>query len=515
LRGTSLVIQHPGHDGSIAHDHGAGHGSDHFHDATGAAVWFADHVEMTTIGIDIGSSTSHFMFARVHMQRTSTALTSRFIVVEREMLWRSAIVLTPYRPDGTIDAERLAAFFDEGYLEAGIAKSTVDSGAIILTGEALKRENARAIADLFSAEAGKFVCALAGHHLECVFGAHGSGAVALSAREHATVLNVDIGGGTSKFTLISDGEIVASVAIAVGARLLVIDREDRIVRLEAAANTVAQDASAPLVLGDKLRSDARSVIVSRMAGVVAGVIERRAPDELSRELLLTDWWSERARDITIDAITFSGGVAEYIYGRESDEFGDLGKLLAREVRGVLGDRIVVRDPGAGIRATVIGAGQFSVQVSGNTILIVNPDELPLRNVPVLVCRFPVDDEIDPAAVARVVRDAHVQADVDEGSAPVALAFHWHGLPSHARFHALGCGIAAGLPKTLAAGFPIVLLVDGDVGRTFGQVFHSEVAPGANVISIDAIQIEAFDYVDIGRPIEPADVVPVVIKSLLF
>ncbi len=509
------MIHHPGHDGFIPHDHGKGHGHDHYHDATGAAVWLADHVELTTIGIDVGSSTSHFMFARVHMQRTSVALTSRFVVVEREMIWRSPIALTPYQPDGSIDAQQLAMFFDAGYREAGIARSAVDSGAIILTGEALKRNNARAIADLFSADAGKFVCALAGHHLECVFGAHGSGAVALSAREHSTVLNVDIGGGTTKCTLIRDGAIVASVAIAVGARLLVTDRNDTIVRLEGPAGAVARQVAVPVALGAELRSPERSAIVARMAEVVAGVIERGSPGPLSRELLLTEWWPGDARDIAVDALTFSGGVAEYIYGRESGDFGDLGKPLALAVRGALGDRIAVRDPGQGIRATVIGAGQFSVQVSGNTILIAHPDELPLRNVPVLVCRFPLTATIEPAEVARVVHEAHVQADIDEGSGAIALAFRWHGLPAHARFHALARGIAAGLPKTLAAGFPIVLLVDGDVGRTLGHVLYAEVAPGANVIAIDAIHIEAFDYVDIGRPIEPADVVPVVIKSLLF
>src|ERR1700746_2617988 len=181
----------------------------------------ADNVELTTVGIDIGSSTSHLMFARVHLQRLSTALSSRFVVVERKILWQSPILLTPYRPDYTIDVDDLAGFIGGCYAYAGIEREKVDSGAVILTGEALKRRNARAIADLFAEESGKFVCASAGHHLEALMAAHGSGAEALSRREHCVVLNVDIGGGTSKLALIQDGEVLATAAIAVGGRLLV------------------------------------------------------------------------------------------------------------------------------------------------------------------------------------------------------------------------------------------------------------------------------------------------------
>src|SRR5437763_13966744 len=186
-------------------------------------AWSTDNVELTTVGIDIGSSTSHLMFARVHLQRLSGALSSRFVVVERKILWQSPILLTPYRPDYTIDVDDLAGFIGGCYAYAGIEREKVDSGAVILTGEALKRRNARAIAELFSEEAGKFVCASAGHHTECQMATHGSGAIALSRGRGAILLNVDIGGGTTKFALIEDGRILATCAIAVGGRLIVED----------------------------------------------------------------------------------------------------------------------------------------------------------------------------------------------------------------------------------------------------------------------------------------------------
>src|SRR5262245_22079478 len=160
--------------------------------AINEAAWLADNVELTTVGIDIGSSTSHLMFARVHLQRLASALSSRFVVIDRRLLWQSPILLTPYLADYTLDPGGLAAFITRAYADAGLKRSDVDSGAVILTGEALKRRNARAIADLFSEEAGKFVCASAGHHMECQMAAHGSGAVALSKSKGVTVLNIDI-----------------------------------------------------------------------------------------------------------------------------------------------------------------------------------------------------------------------------------------------------------------------------------------------------------------------------------
>src|SRR6476660_9220905 len=151
----------------------------HAHMAPGEELnevaWAADNVELTTVGIDIGSSTSHLMFSQVHLQRLGTALSSRFVVVNRKILWQSPILLTPYLPDYTIDTDELAGFIGECYGYARVDPDDVDSGAVILTGEAIKRHTARALADLFADNAGTFVCASAGHHMECQLAAHGSG----------------------------------------------------------------------------------------------------------------------------------------------------------------------------------------------------------------------------------------------------------------------------------------------------------------------------------------------------
>lgn len=483
----------------------------------GQNIWALDNVELTTVGIDIGSSTSHFIFSRLHLRRSRSALASRFEVVGREILWRSSILLTPYRDDATIDAAALARFVNKGYRDAGIAREMVGAGAVILTGEALKRRNARAIADLFALDGGRFVCATAGHHMESLLGAFGSGAAGLSERHDTTILNVDIGGGSTKFALVRKGMVIGSCAIAIGARGIVTDDDGHITRLDEPAALVAREVGLELRLGLQLGSEDRRRIVARMAVILVAMIERKALDPLAERLLLTEQWARAHGEAKEEALTFSGGVAEYIYEREEHSFGDLGVDLARELNHQLAARghVEVWDPGQGIRATVSGAANFSVQVSGNTILVTDSDVLPLRNVPALLCRFSEDDEIVPAVIARVVEHALKEHDIVDGEAPVALAFPWRGAPSYARIRAVALGIATALPQTLQRGKPLVLAIDGDVGMTMGRVLSQEIAPGSSVVSLDGIALSEFDFIDIGSVIATSGTVPVVIKSLLF
>ena len=216
-------------------------------------IWSQEHVELKTVGIDIGSSTSHLLFAKVLLQRHSQGLSSRFVVVDRQVVWRSPIMLTPFLADGTIDAQSLALFIARCYEESGFARSEIDSGAVILTGEAIKRRNARAIDEVFAAEAGKFVCATAGHILECRLAAHGSGAVRLSRERGECLLHVDVGGGTTKLTLIDRGTVLSAAAFAAGGRLIASDAEGQWTRVDDSARLVAEElglATSPQALAD-------------------------------------------------------------------------------------------------------------------------------------------------------------------------------------------------------------------------------------------------------------------------
>ena len=218
----------------------------HSHDDDGAGggeldVTLAlDNVELTTVGLDVGSSTSHLLFGRLLLRRLTESLSSRFVVVKREVLHRSPILLTPYRPDGLIDVGQLETFVHAAYADAGLERADVDTGAVILTGAALERANARGVADLFAGEGGKFVCASAGHNLEAMLAAHGSGAVALSQARGETLLHVDIGGGTTKLGVLHDGEILSTAAIHVGGRLVALDDDERVTRIEPSAELVAE-----------------------------------------------------------------------------------------------------------------------------------------------------------------------------------------------------------------------------------------------------------------------------------
>jgi ethanolamine utilization protein EutA len=494
-------------------DHG--HVSAEEQQAIAEVIWAADNVELTTVGIDVGSSTSHLMFARVHLQRLTTALSSRFVVVGREVLWRSPILLTPYLPDNTIDVGNLATFFEAAFKEAGLTRDKIDSGAVILTGEALKRNNAEAITHLFAAESGKFVCASAGHHMECAMAAHGSGAVALSRKEKKTVMNVDIGGGTTKFALVDKGQLVATAAVEVGGRLIAFDENNKIVRLEGPALRHAKKAGVDVALGKTLTEKDKQKIVDTMVSVMLSILGQEVLEGLAEELMVTDALPHAPKP---ELITFSGGVAEYIFEREAGDRQDLGKLLGQAIVSAIKDKRIkprVVDPGQGIRATVIGASQFSVQVSGNTISISNEGALPMRNVPVLYPHVDLSDGVDAELIAGEIKKAHKRFDFTEGEQPVALAFRWKGDPLHARLKALADGIHMGLHNTVREKKPLVLVLDGDIARTIGEILRRECDVGGDIVSVDGVQLREFDYVDIGEMIRPTNVVPLVIKSLLF
>ncbi|MDQ1619860.1 MAG: ethanolamine utilization protein EutA [Actinomycetota bacterium] len=477
--------------------------------------WDVENVQLDTVGIDIGSSTSHLMFARVHMQRLAQGLSSRFVVVDRKVVWRSPVVLTPYLPDNSIDADVLGKFVQECYVEAGVERTSIDTGAVVLTGEALKRRNARAIADLFATETGTFVCASAGHHLEAAMAAHGSGAVADSREDPRVRLHVDVGGGTAKLALIADGAILGTAAVAVGGRLVALDGR-RVVRVEGPALEVAQAAGIPLALGEELSEGDEQRLVRSFVDVLVGCIdEGGVPASYPADLLLVD---DRPPSARPQVVSFSGGVAEYFYGRESQTFGDVAPSLAAELRAAFDagrlDMEVV-EARAHIRATVIGASQFSVQVSGNTVGLSGADILPVRNLPVLFPRVSLEGDFEPAAVADAVAAAARRFDVEDAGQPVAVALHWSGDPEYRRLRALAEGLVAGLAEHLAAGHPLVVLLDGDLARSLGRLLTEELGVQQPVVCLDGVRLEEFDYVDIGELIRPAGVVPVIIKSLLF
>src|SRR5580658_10349978 len=386
-----------------------------FFSSTGRSLEGEDEICVLSVGVDIGSSTSHLVFSRIVLER----LDSRYVVTERETFYQSDILLTPYASEDEIDADALGAFIRQQYDSAMVDPDEIDAGALILTGVAVRRSNARRIGELFAAQAGKLVAVSAGDSLETVMAAYGSGAVARSIRDDATVMNVDIGGGTSKIAVCADGKVIDVTAVDVGARLVVFDAEKRIVRLEEAGRRFGAELGLKLDLGFVLGDDEAQALAARMAERLFDAMKGGSPSADHAPLLRLDPLSFRG---ALSDVSFSGGVSEYIYGGEAKAFGDIGPQLASEVRARLTDwGLQLTRPEARIRATVIGASQYTMQVSGSTIFVWPLETLPLRNVPVIAPSFSLDDEtVDSAAISAAIKAALKRLDLGDGQSPVAV-----------------------------------------------------------------------------------------------
>lgn len=469
-----------------------------------------DTTMLVSVGVDIGTSTTHLVFSQVKMEHRD----GRFVAADRAVMFESDIFFTPYIDGDTIDSKALGQFIAEQYAWAQLTPDDIDTGALILTGIAVRQKNARAIGELFSLETGKFVSVSAGDHLETAMAAHGSGAVLNSGQANVSVMNIDIGGGTSKIAICNAGEIVDLTAVDIGARLIALDDDSRVVRIEEAGKRFADELGLRISIGEPAPAGAMDALANRMADQLAEVIAREGLSPETEALLRLPALTWRG---PVDAVTFSGGVSEYLYGYEKQDFGDLGSLLAQAIfRRVEATGARIMESVENIRATVVGASQYTIQLSGTTIFVTPDDILPLRNVPVITPRFDLEPEtLDEGAVTRAVRDALTRLDLFDGQQAVAICFDWVGSASYQRTHGFLTGVIDGLSALLGNGHPIVLVCQGDIGRVFGIHLAEEMELDASIVSIDGIALEEFDYVDIGAPLEGSGAVPVVIKSLLF
>jgi ethanolamine utilization protein EutA len=500
------------HDGDFDHDH------DDLPDAGPREenpLWLQDHVTLTSVGIDIGSSGTQVIFSKIALRRLAEDLTSRYYVVSRDTLFLSPVSLTPYQSETRIDDAALRGIIADAYAAAGVNAKDIDTGAVILTGEALRRENAQAISGMLAEQGGDFVCATAGHHMESMLAAYGSGASRVSSAQNTRILNIDIGGGTTKLALVDKGRVVATAAIHIGGRLQVTDQQGRIVRLDPAGKAHAARAGFDWALGEVVDDAALDRVAEAMADTLMAALSPDMPREVAH-LYLTDPLPDLSG---IAGVMASGGVAEYIYGREARDFGDMGRRLGRAVRQRL-DQAALPWPllpaGECIRATALGASEYSVQLSGNTSFISNPGALlPKRNLQVLQPAYEFAEHVDADAIAAAVRAHRKAFEAEAVDAEIALAFRWLGAPAYERIHAFARGIAAGLADKVAAKAPIYVMLDGDVAQTLGHILREDCGVMSEILSIDGVMLMDFDYIDLGRVRVPSYTVPVTIKSLVF
>ena len=469
-------------------------------------------LSLISAGIDVGTTTSHLIFSKLKLEKLYTPRGVKFEVTEREILYKSNIILTPLLDGQIINYLELVNFLRKEYKSANISIEDIDTGAVIITGESAKKENAEELVKSLAHKAGKFVCAAAGPNFESVIAAMGSGAVKYSKNEKKVIMNIDIGGGTSNIAIIKDGTIIDAACVNVGGRLLAFDQHNKLVRIESPIRIFEKELDIKFEYGLEISEDQKRQLARRLAESLFDVLNRDILSLSAKDLLMTNPLEYTGR---IDEFMFSGGVAEYIYQKTNQDYGDLGRYLSEEIQLLIKENGVnIHEPTELIRATVIGAGQYTLQVSGVTTHVSDIDILPLHNLPVIEPKFK-SIEISENNIRDAIQKSLALFDIIEGNEIVALSFRGAIGGSYAGLTTFTKGVAKALPNTIKKEKPVIMIFDGDVGNSVGNVMMRETIAKKNIISIDEIIVEEGDFIDIDIPKAGGQVVPVVVKSLVF
>ncbi|NHJ13502.1 MAG: hypothetical protein EAX95_07480 [Candidatus Thorarchaeota archaeon] len=474
----------------------------------------AEKLKLLSVGIDIGSSTSHLVFSRLLLGRERSFLnpTNRFVLTDREIIYESEIIFTPLLDRYTIDIESIIRFCEEEYQKAGISPEMVESGAVIVTGETAKKQNAEEIVRRLSSKSGKFVSAAAGPNYESVLGAMGSGIVDFSREAGRTIMNVDIGGGTSNLAIASNGNVLSTACINVGGRLLGIDKDFRIWRIDEPTSFVMRELGMNYTLGDIIPEEDARLIARAYASALIEVMRGPATSYIAKKLMMT---GDLDFSISVDEFSFSGGVAEIYFGESEEDYDDIGRYLAEEIKALVQKNMMrVIEPENKIRATVIGAGAFTLSVSGSTCFFDENIEFPIANVPVLPINVTTQNYRQGRVEEEIAR-AFAKYDLQEGEEVVALYFKDSLYRSYSWLQEFVKAIENALPNTAAGKIMVILLFASDVGKMVGLATRQETSIQHNLISLDELHLEEGDWIDIGAPLQSGQVFPVTVKSLVF
>jgi len=325
-------------------------------------------------------------------------------------------------------------------------------------------------------------------------------------------MNCDVGGGSSNIAVCKDGRVAATAAINVGGRLIATDENNIIVRLEDTGRELAALIGINLQLGQILSDDNKQRIANTLAEALIECILGKNTLETTEMLMMT---APLEFDEPIDEITFSGGVAEFIYEIEGSSFNDLGLILAQSISvQALAAHLPIGEPDQRIRATVIGAGHFSLQVSGSTTFLSSGLDYPIRNLPVVVPHTP-QRKASAESIKKAITDALRRFDLQEGEDKMILSFVDAVRPSYENLMEFSKGVVAALPNTVRKKEPIMMCFDTDIGNSVGNIMKRETSIESEILSIDEISLKEGDFVDIGAPIIEDVVVPVVVKTLVF
>ena len=468
--------------------------------------------QLLSVGIDIGTSTTQLVISRLVLEnRANPFSVPRVAIAEREVLYRSDIHFTPLKSETVIDADGVRRIVEEEYRKSGFDKRQIGTGAVIITGETARKENAWEVLGALSAFAGDFVVATAGPDLESILAARGAGADAYAREHHTDVLNFDIGGGTSNLALYSHGELVRTGCLDVGGRLIKLERETGLVTY---VSPVLRRTGVcpPPAAGERAHPEALAPVVEFLTQALEQAAGLR-PGRDKLDALLTEGtrWEPPDRP---PVCSFSGGVADCIYTPKGDwrAYGDIGVLLGRAIRESPRFRgAQLRAGTETIRATVVGAGSHSTELSGSTIFYRNA-VFPLKNLPIL--KLTEAEERGSAQALEQAIGAKLRWFADEGGlSQLALGLRGEENPSYSRVRELAQGLARGLEPLRRAGFASVVVVERDMAKVLGQTM-APLLEGP-VLCLDGVGVDNGDYIDIGAPVANGAVLPVIIKTLVF
>ena len=475
--------------------------------------------QILSVGIDIGTSTTQLVFSRIEMDNTAGYFTApRIAITGKEILYKSQVYFTPLKTQTLIDADAVREIVAQEFRNAGYSPADTQTGAVIITGESARKENSASVLQALSDFAGEFVVSTAGPDLESIIAGKGSGAWQYSIDNDCTVVNLDIGGGTSNIVFFNAGDTQGKICLDVGGRLIRLESREGspvVSYVSYAAAEAAKLAGVSIREGQTVsRTDLRKVC-DAFADCLAGAIGIAPVSPLQAKILTPG--SDVYRPARPSRrICFSGGVADCIYhqsGEDDLRYGDIGPILGRAIRE---NRYFKEQKwiqgGETIRATVVGAGTYTTNLSGSTIFY-SEGIFPVKNVPAL--KLTKDEQwAILGGDTQLLRDK-VRWFLEQSDAPrMLLALQGLPDPDFATLKKLAGAIVDAMDGSLAPGEPIIVVVERDIAKALGIALQ-QTGCGRKMASIDSVKIEEGDYVDIGRPLMDGLVVPVVVKTLLF
>jgi ethanolamine utilization protein EutA len=471
---------------------------------------------LLSVGIDVGTTTTQIVFSRLSLSDVARpGQIPRMAITDREILYQSPIVFTPLRDRETVDADALKAILDREYRAAGISPDQVETGAVIITGETAKKQNADEILRALAGLAGEFVVSVAGPNVESLISGRGSGAAQYSQMHYATVTNLDIGGGSANSVTFRSGEVLGSAAMNFGGRIIEIDHASGMIRhIAEPALSVMVDCGLNFKTGTvPLLQDLRR-FTDRLADMAVELIEG-STSALAQKLYLTPPTSVSGRG---SELMFSGGIGYYYYNpvridslNDLTIHDDIGPLLAESLRThPVISGYEVKPPSETLRATVLGASTQTVTLSGSTIWAERAI-LPLRNIPVI--HPALDRDLTSESVAAAIRTVVKRWDLDAAVDQFAIALDLtRKLDYEALLQLAGgiCEFASKLPAEKA----LVIVIERDYAQSLGQTVKGMI-PDRPLLVIDQVGLMEGDYIDIGSPLMDGRVVPLSVKTLIF